>query len=209
NSFCREHVSLGARVRVGARAMLGAGTKIGADGFAFVTAAPSNVEKVRASLGAETSLEAQPWARIHSLGSVVLGDDVETGGNCVIDNGTIRDTVIGDGNKLDNLVHVGHNVVTGRDCLFAGQAGIAGSTVIGRNVVCGGQVGIGDNLRVGDNVVLGGGTGVLSSVPEGRVMLGYPATQMDKQIESYKALRRLPRVLARLQKPGAKPGRSD
>ncbi|MEO0390891.1 MAG: UDP-3-O-(3-hydroxymyristoyl)glucosamine N-acyltransferase [Pseudomonadota bacterium] len=208
-SQLREHVSLGARAHVGARARLGPGTKIGADGFAFVTAAPSNVEVARASLGTQNDAAAQPWARIHSLGAVRLGDDVETGGNVVIDNGTIRDTVIGDGNKLDNLVHIGHNVVTGRDCLFAGQVGIAGSTVIGNNVVCGGQVGIGDNLRIGDNVVLGGGTGVLTSVPAGRVMLGYPATQMDKQIESYKALRRLPRVIASLQKRVSKDASSD
>jgi len=118
-SLLREHVSLGARVRVGARAILGPGTKLGADGFSFVTAEPSGVEKVRASLGAENAAEGQPWARIHSLGSVRLGDDVETGGNCVIDNGTIRDTVIGDGCKLDNLVHIAHNGEIGRDCLFA------------------------------------------------------------------------------------------
>ncbi|MEO0936638.1 MAG: UDP-3-O-(3-hydroxymyristoyl)glucosamine N-acyltransferase [Pseudomonadota bacterium] len=208
-SLLREHVSLGARVRVGARAILGPGTKLGSDGFSFVTAEPSGVEKVRASLGTENATEGQPWARIHSLGSVRLGDDVELGGNCVIDNGTVRDTVIGDGCKLDNLVHIAHNVVIGRDCLFAGQVGIAGSTVIGDNVTCGGQVGIGDNLRIGDRVVLGGGTGVLTSVPAGRVMLGYPAMQMDKQIDSYKALRRLPRLLASLQKAGAKPPASD
>ncbi|MEL7100321.1 MAG: UDP-3-O-(3-hydroxymyristoyl)glucosamine N-acyltransferase [Pseudomonadota bacterium] len=208
-SLLREHVSLGARVRVGARAILGPGTKLGADGFAFATAEPSGVEMVRASLGAENAATGQPWARIHSLGGVRLGDDIETGGNCVIDNGTIRDTVIGDGCKFDNLVHIAHNVVIGRDCLFAGQVGIAGSTVIGDNVTCGGQVGIGDNLRIGDRVVLGGGTGVLTSVPEGRVMLGYPAMQMDKQIDSYKALRRLPRMMARLQKAVPKPGGSD
>ena len=212
DALLREHVSLGARVQVGARAIIGPGSKIGADGFSFVTPETSGVEQVRASLGSENAAEAQAWARIHSLGSVRLGADVELGGNCVIDNGTVRDTEIGAGTKLDNLVHIAHNVVIGHDCLLCGQVGIAGSARIGDNVVMGGQVGVGDNLTVGDRVVCGGATKVMSSVPAGRVMLGYPATQMDKQIESYKALRRLPRVLrdiAALQKFVSKRGGAD
>jgi UDP-3-O-[3-hydroxymyristoyl] glucosamine N-acyltransferase len=123
-----------------------------------------------------------------------VGDDVEIGANSCIDRGTIRDTVIGDGTKLDNLVQIGHNVVVGRDCLFAGQVGVAGSTRIGDHVVLGGQVGVADNLRVGDNAVIAAGSKVLSNVPAGRVMLGYPATRLDAQVDSYKALRRLPRL---------------
>ncbi|MEO0932130.1 MAG: UDP-3-O-(3-hydroxymyristoyl)glucosamine N-acyltransferase, partial [Pseudomonadota bacterium] len=80
------------------------------------------------------------------------------------------------------------------------QAGIAGSTVIGDRVVVGGKAGIADNLTVGDDVVLGGGSVVLSNVPAGRVMMGYPATKMQTHIDSYKALRRLPRLLRDLAK---------
>ena len=83
----------------------------------------------------------------------------------------------------------------GDHCLLCAQAGVAGSTVVGDRVVIGGKAGVADNLSVGDDAVLGGGSVVLSNVPNGRVMMGYPATKMQTHIESYKALRRLPRLL--------------
>ena len=112
-----------------------------------------------------------------------------------IDSGTIRATRIGDGTKIDNGVIVGHNVEIGRHCLLCGRVGIAGSTRIGDRVVLAGGVGLADNITIGDDAVITAGSGVLSNVPAGRVMMGYPATRMDTQIESYKALRRLPRIL--------------
>ena len=108
---------------------------------------------------------------------------------------TIRATHVGKGTKIDSLVQVGHNVIVGEHCLLCAQAGVAGSTVIGDRVVIGGKAGVADNLIVGDDVVLGGGSVVLSNVPQGRVMMGYPATKMQTHIEGYKALRRLPRTL--------------
>lgn len=203
NGFLREQVSIGARVRIGARFIAQPGARIGGDGFSFVTAEPSSVEAARKSLGDQGETQAQPWIRIHSLGSVSIGDDVEIGMGATIDCGTIRDTVIGKNTKLDNQVHMGHNVVIGENCLICGQVGIAGSAVIGDNVVLGGQCGVSDNIFVGNGVIAGGGTKLMSNVPAGRTMLGYPATQMDKQVESYKALRRLPRLMrdiAALQK---------
>ncbi len=194
-AFLREAVSIGARVRIGARFIAQPGARIGGDGFSFVTAEPSSVENVRKTLGDQGAAQAQPWTRIHSLGSVRIGDDVEIGMNATIDCGTIRDTVIGDRSKLDNQVHLGHNVVIGRDCLICGQVGIAGSAVIGNNVVLAGQCGVNDNIVIGDGVIAGGGTKLMSNVPAGRTMLGYPATRMDTQVESYKALRRLPRLI--------------
>ncbi len=194
-AYLREAVSIGARVRIGARFIAQPGARIGGDGFSFVTAEPSSVENVRKTLGDQGAAQAQPWTRIHSLGSVRIGDDVEIGMNATIDCGTIRDTVIGDRSKLDNQVHLGHNVVIGRDCLICGQVGIAGSAVIGNNVVLAGQCGVNDNIVVGDGVIAGGGTKLMSNVPAGRTMLGYPATRMDTQVESYKALRRLPRMI--------------
>jgi UDP-3-O-[3-hydroxymyristoyl] glucosamine N-acyltransferase len=101
---------------------------------------------------------------------------------------------VGNGCKFDNLVQVGHNVVIGNDSLICAQVGLAGSTVIGNNVGRGGQAGVSDNLHIGDRAILGGASVVLSNVPEGRVMLGYPAMKMDSHIESYKGLRRLPRL---------------
>lgn len=183
-----------ARVTVGARFIAHPGAVVGGDGFSFVTPEPSGVEKARASLGEEGTDSAQAWARIASLGAVTLGDDVEIGCNTCIDRGTVRDTRIGNGVKMDNLVQIGHNVVIGDDTMVCAGGAIAGSSVLGRNVVVGGCAGISDNLKIGDRVILGGGTMVLSNVPEGRVMLGYPAMKMDSHVESYKGLRRLPRL---------------
>ncbi len=188
-------VRIGARVMIGARFIAQPGAVVGADGFSFVTPEVSGVEKARASLGEEGTEAAQSWARIHSLGGVTLGDDVELGANSCIDRGTVRDTAVGDGCKFDNLVQIGHNVEIGRDCLICAQVGVAGSTVIGDNVVLGGQSGVSDNLRIGNRAILGGATVALSNVPEGRVMLGYPAMKMDSHIEAYKGLRRLPRLV--------------
>ncbi|WP_411892054.1 UDP-3-O-(3-hydroxymyristoyl)glucosamine N-acyltransferase [Yoonia sp. SDW83-1] len=189
-------------VRIGDRAILHPNVTIGGDGFSFVTAEPSNVELARETLGDATMpAPADPtWHRIHSLGGVEIGDDVEIGANATVDAGTIRATRIGQGTKIDNLVQVGHNVIVGDHCLLCAQAGVAGSTVVGDRVVVGGKAGIADNLKVGDDVVLGGGSVVLSNVPAGRVMMGYPATKMQTHVDSYKALRRLPRVLKGLGK---------
>ena len=186
---------IGARVRLGQRAILQPNCVIGADGFSFVTPETSQVERIRHSLGQEDgAVPPQSWRRIHSLGAVIIGDDVEIGANATIDRGTIADTVIGDGTKLDNMVHVGHNVRIGRDCLLCGQVGIAGSVKIGDRVVLGGQTGVADNLEIGSDVVTGASTIILSTVPPGRAMLGYPAVRMETQIEMYKNLRRLPRL---------------
>lgn len=182
------------RVTIGDRLIAHSGACIGADGFSFVTPEPSGVEKARASLGEEGTDSAQSWARIHSLGGVSIGNDLEIGANSCIDRGTVRDTRIGNGCKLDNLVQVGHNVVIGNDCLLCSQVGVAGSSVIGNNVVLGGQSGVSDNIAIGDRAILGGASVVLSNVPAGRVMLGYPAVKMDTHVESYKSLRRLPRL---------------
>ena len=206
-----QGVRIGARVRIGDRVILQPGASIGNDGMSFVTPEKSTVEQVRESLG-QVEAANQSWTRIHSLGSVRIGDDVEIGANAAIDRGTIRDTVVGNGCKIDNLVHLAHNVVTGEHCLFAALVGVAGSTTIGDRVVFGGQVGVADNLTIGSDVVAGGGTKILSNVPAGRAVLGYPAVKMETHVETYKALRRLPRLaatVAALQKAVSKPGSSD
>ncbi len=190
----REGVRIGPRVRIGDRFIAQPGATVGSDGFSFVTPEQSGVERARATLGDQGEVQSQSYARIHSLGGVTIGDDVELGAQSCIDRGTVRDTRIGNGTKIDNLVQIGHNVVVGRDTLLCGQVGIGGSAVIGDNVVLAGQTGIGDNLFVGNNAITGGGTKVLSNIPAGRVMLGYPAMKMDSQMEVYKGLRRLKRL---------------
>lgn len=195
NSHLREMVSIGARATIGARFRAQPGARIGSDGFSFVTPEVSGVENARKSMGDTGDAKAQSWLRIHSLGAVEIGDDVEIGANSTIDNGTIRNTMIGSGTKLDNLVHVGHNARVGQDCLLCGQVGLSGSVDIGNNTVLGGQVGVADNLFIGDGVVAAGGTKILSNVPAGRVMMGYPAVKMETHTDIYKAQRRLPRIL--------------
>lgn len=189
---------IGARVTIGDRFICQPGAVVGADGFSFVTPEKSGVEEIRGTLGKRDEIREQSWTRIHSLGAVTLGDDIELGANVVIDRGTIRDTRIGSGTKLDNLVHIGHNVQIGRDCLLCGQVGIAGSARIGDRVVMGGQCGVNDNIFVGDDVICGGATKVFTNAPAGRVLLGYPAVKMESHIEMQKALRRLPRLAAKV-----------
>ncbi|TNF23298.1 MAG: UDP-3-O-(3-hydroxymyristoyl)glucosamine N-acyltransferase [Rhodobacteraceae bacterium] len=211
-ALLREQVTLCHGVTIGARFIGQAGARIGADGFSFVTPEESGVERARHTLGDQGEVKVQPWARIHSVGGVTIGDDVEVGANTCIDRGTVRDTRVGRGTKIDNLVQIGHNVVIGTDCLLCGMTGVGGSVTIGNNCVLGGQSGVNDNIFVGDNVIAGGGSKLLSNVPSGRVLLGYPATKMDTQMETYKALRRLPRLLrdvAALKKAVFKPGESD
>ncbi len=184
---------IGAGVTIGDRFICQPGAVIGSDGFSFVTPEKSGVEEIRETLGKRDEIRAQSWTRIHSLGAVTIGEDVEIGANCAIDRGTIRDTTIGSGTKLDNLVHVGHNVQIGRDCLICGQVGIAGSARIGDRVVMAGQCGVNDNIFVGDDVIAGGASKMFTNVPSGRVILGYPAVKMDTHIEMQKALRRMAR----------------
>lgn len=211
-AYLREQVSIGARVTIGARFIAQPGVRIGGDGFSFVTPEKSAVEEVRETLGEQSKTDAQSWSRIHSLGSVTIGDDVEIGANSCVDCGTIRDTVVGNGCKIDNLVQIGHNVAIGHDCMICAQSGIAGSSRLGNNVVLGGHTGVSDNVFIGDRAITGGATVVLSNIPAGRVMLGYPAVKMETQLEIHKAQRRLPRLardVAELKSAVFKPGQSD
>jgi UDP-3-O-[3-hydroxymyristoyl] glucosamine N-acyltransferase len=206
-----NHVHIGARVLIGDRFIAQPGAVVGADGFSFVTPTPGIVEEARAT-GAVTAAEQQAYVRINSLGSVVIGDDVELGACSCIDRGTIADTTVGDGTKIDNHVQIGHNVRIGRTCLLCGQSGVAGSTVIGDRVVLGGKAGIADHLRIGSNVVITGNSGVNSHVSDNKIMMGFPAVRIDQNVEMYKALRRLPRLLARLdaaQKAVSNPEATD
>ena len=198
DALLSDGVRIGPRVRIGARFIAQPGAVVGGDGFSFVTPDRSAVEAVRGSLGDRGDTTGQGWTRIHSLGGVEIGDDVEIGANATIDAGTIRATRVGSGCKLDNLVHVGHNVMLGRDCMLCGQVGIAGSSRLGDRVVLAGQCGVNDNIFIGDDVIAGGASKIFTNVPSGRVVLGAPAVKMDTQIEINKALRRLPRLMPRL-----------
>jgi UDP-3-O-[3-hydroxymyristoyl] glucosamine N-acyltransferase len=214
------HVSIGRGTRLGDDVLLHAGVRIahgvtvghrliaqsnaviGGDGFSFVTPEESGIEEIRRTLGAREAIKQQHWTRIHSLGGVEIGDDVEIGANSTIDRGTIRATRVGNGTKIDNLVMLGHNVSVGDDCLLCSQVGIAGSARVGNRVVLAGRVAVNDNIDIGDDVIAGGASKIFTRVPAGRVILGNPAVKMETQLEIQKAVRRLPRYaeqLARLQ----------
>ncbi|MCV2873006.1 UDP-3-O-(3-hydroxymyristoyl)glucosamine N-acyltransferase [Defluviimonas sp. WL0050] len=194
NALIHSGARIGRNVRIGDRFICQPGAVIGGDGFSYVTPEKSGAEEVREKLGQQTEIRKQKWSRIHTLGGVEIGDDVEIGSNATIDAGTIRATVIGNGTKLDNLVHLGHNVVVGEDCLLCGQTGIAGSVKIGDRVILGGQCGVVDNIFIGDDVIAGGGTKILSNAPAGRVLLGYPAIKMETHVQAWKNIRRLGRL---------------
>lgn len=154
-------VTLYPGVRLGARVILHAGAVIGADGFGYA--------------GSPTGA-----VKIHHLGGVVLGDEVEIGANTCVDRGTLSDTRIGARTKIDNLCQIGHNVTVGSDCLIAGTVGIAGSTRIGDRVVIGGAAGIGDHLSIGSDVRISARAGVTKDIPDGETWAGFPATPYKK-----------------------------
>lgn len=192
DSWLHPGVRIGRRVLIGRNAILHPNAVIGADGFSFVTATPSNEEVAIKTMGRVPMPEGDGQRhRIHSLGGVIIGNDVEIGANSTVDAGTIRPTRVGDGCKIDNLVQVGHNVVLGRDCVLCAQAAVAGSAVLGDRVVMGGKSGIKDNVTVGRDVVLGGAAIVLGDVADGQFMMGYPALPMMQFRAQQKALRRL------------------
>jgi UDP-3-O-[3-hydroxymyristoyl] glucosamine N-acyltransferase len=122
---------------------------------------------------------------------VIIQDDVEIGANSTIDRGAIRDTVIGEGTKIDNMVHIAHNVSIGRHCLLAGQVGISGSTTVEDGVIMGGQVGVADHLTVGAGAMLGAKAGVMSNVPPGARWAGYPARSGKQWLREVATLERL------------------
>ncbi len=156
DTLLHAHVTLYPGVTLGARVILHSGVVVGADGFGY-------------AFGPQGAL------KIHHHGTVVLEDDVEVGANSCIDRGTLHETRIGARTKIDNLCQLGHNVVTGPDCVIAGASAVGGSTVLGRGVVLGGQVGVTDHVQLGDGVRIAGGSSVLKSVPADGTWAGYPA----------------------------------
>ncbi len=187
-------VRIGARVHVGARFVAQPNACIGADGFSFVTPEPGAVESARATGRVAADALNRSLRRINSLGAVVVGDDVEIGACSTVDRGTVADTVIGSGSKIDNQVQVGHNVRIGETCLICGQAGIAGSVTIGDRVVVGGKAGVGDHVSVGADAILAGGCLAARDVPPRTIMMGAPAQPRERFIRELTALRRLPRL---------------
>jgi UDP-3-O-[3-hydroxymyristoyl] glucosamine N-acyltransferase len=172
-------VTLLAGTRVGERCIVQSGTVVGSDGFGY---APT---------------PAGP-RRIPQLGGVHIEDEVEIGANCTIDRGSLADTRIGRGTKLDNLVHVAHNVDVGEHVLLVAQVGISGSTRIGDRAVLAGQVGVVGHIEVGAGARVGAQSGVTKPVPAGEEWFGYPARERRRAFRQQALLAKLPEFAARL-----------
>ncbi len=168
------------RTVVGEDVIINAGTVIGIDGFGYVT-------------------EEEPPMKITHLGRVVIGDQVEIGANCTIDRGTIGDTVIGDGTKIDDQVHIAHNVSIGRGCLLSGETGIAGSVTLGDHVILAAQVGVADHLTIGDRAIVAGAGVVRQSLEGGKVYAGDPAIEHPSWMRQVTVAKQLPELVKRVR----------
>jgi len=157
-SFCRiyPNVTLYDNTKLQKNVTLHSGAVIGSDGFGYVK-------------------DKGKIYKFPQLGKVIIEDDVEIGANTTIDRGSLSDTVIGSGTKIDNLCQIAHNVKIGKNGLIAAMCGISGGTIIGDNVTIGGQAGIADNLTIGDDVTIGAASVVIGSIRKGSVIWGYPA----------------------------------
>ncbi len=164
---------------IGDRVIIHSGAVIGSDGFGYAT-------------------EDQVHVKIPHMGRVVVEDDVEIGANTTVDRGTLGETRIGGGSKIDNLVQIAHNVIIGPGSLIVALTGIAGSSRIGAGVILAAQVGVSDHQVVGDGARVLGRGGVTKDVPPRAVVSGFPAHDHHDELRAQAALRRLPELLNRL-----------
>jgi UDP-3-O-[3-hydroxymyristoyl] glucosamine N-acyltransferase len=194
NAFVGNHVKIGNNciiypnvsildyTEIGDNVIIQAGTVTGSDAFYY------NTKKNR-----------EVWyKRMKSCGHVVIEDDVEIGAGCTIDRGVTAETRIGKGTRMDNMVHIGHDVVVGKNCLFAAQVGIAGGTTIEDGVTLWGQVGVNKTLTIGANTVVLAQSGVGSTIEPGKVYFGSPAEDASIKKRELVWIKRIPEIWKKL-----------
>ncbi len=190
-------VRIGDRCEVGNRVIIQANATIGGDGFAFVTPERGSVEDVK------TKKQIHSFnteiIRINSIGNVVIEDDVEIGSSTCVDRGTMGETRIGRGSKLDNLIQVGHNVTIGQNCLVVALVGLGGSSQLGDRVVMGGQSGLPDHMSVGDDSVVYAQSGISENIPPRNLVGGTPAVPLRDALRREMSTKRLPRMFQELK----------
>lgn len=172
------NVVIYAQCQIGNRVSIHAGTVIGSDGYGYV-------------------FDEGRHRKMLQVGNVIIHDDVEIGANTAIDRGALGPTVIGQGTKIDNLVHVAHNVVIGRNCLVMGQVGFAGSTQLGDYCVIASQSGIAGHLKIGHQATVGAKSGVMRDIPDKGTVLGTPAAPDKEAKRQMIALTQLPELIRR------------
>ena len=200
NCFFHPGVNIGDRVQVGNDVILHHGVSLGADGFSFVTENPNNIEQARKDGEIKEANVEQVIFKIPSIGSVIIGNNVEIGANTAIDRGTIENTVIGDNTKIDDLVMIGHNCRIGKGCMIISQVGIAGSCVIGDRVVIAGQAGLADHLNIGDDTIIAAQAGVSKSFPAKSIVVGSPAMPRKEFIKQLKVMKDAGDIIAKFKK---------
>ncbi len=174
------HVTLYPGVRIGARSIVHSGARLGVDGFGY-------------------AWDGTAHRKVPQVGGCVIGQDVEIGANVTIDRGSIGNTEIGDDVKIDNLVHIGHNVRVGAHTIIIAQVGIAGSSTIGAGVTLAGQVGIAGHVTIGDRATVAAQGGVFGDLDGGVTYSGYPARPHRETLRAQAALFRLPRLMDRIR----------
>lgn len=180
-SSINSNVSIYHDITIGKKCTIDSGTVIGADGYGLVS-------------------DNNTHYKIPHIGSVLIGNNVWIGSNCSIDRGTLSNTVIGSGSKLDNLIHIAHNVKIGKNCLLAAQVGIAGSTNIEDNVTLAGQVGIIGHLTIGRDSIIASKSAVYQSIETGSFVSGIPARPHKNRLRHDVIINQLPDILNRLRK---------
>lgn len=163
------------KVKIGKDCIIHSGSVVGSDGFGYINTPEGHL-------------------KIPQVGGVIIEDGVEIGANVCIDRATLDWTIIGKGTKIDNLVHIAHNVRIGKNCLILAGAAIAGSTVIEDNCIIGGQAGIADHIKIGKGAIVMSKSGVIGNIKSGEVVFGYPARERSEFMRIEAAMSKLPDI---------------
>ncbi|MBI5098647.1 MAG: UDP-3-O-(3-hydroxymyristoyl)glucosamine N-acyltransferase [Nitrospirae bacterium] len=180
DSIIYSNVTIRENVTVGKNVIIHAGAVIGSDGFGYV-------------------FEKGVHYKIPQVGGVIIEDDVEIGANVTIDRATTGNTIIGSGTKIDNLVHIAHNVKIGKNCIILGQVGVAGSAEIGEGVILAGQSGVRDHVKIGNGAMIGSKAGISDNIPDGQIYSGFPAIPHKTWLRAQSIYSKLPEYIKRLQ----------
>lgn len=176
NCLIHPNVTIYDHTVIGDNVIIHAGTVIGADAFYFKRRKDRAVQ----------------YDKLESCGRVIIEDDVEIGASCTIDKGVSGDTIIGQGTKLDNQIHIGHGAVIGKNCLFAAQVGIAGKAIIEDEVILWGQVGVNKDLVIGKGAVVYAQSGVPASLEGGKIYFGSPVEEAREKMKELNWIKRIP-----------------